>query len=223
MSAAGRPSADPGPGARPPALALEGAAVVGRLDALDLSVEAGVVALVGANGAGKSTLLALAAGRLPAGAGRVWVDGAPVRDPRAARARADVPQAVAFPGRARVRELLGVARAARGASAEAAAEAVARLGLEALLDRRAGRLSGGERQRVALASALMGAPRLWLLDEPAAALDRDGLARLAAWVRAHAAAGGAVLVSAHRDEEVDAYGPARRLHLEAGRVVAPGS
>jgi ABC-type transport system involved in cytochrome c biogenesis ATPase subunit len=112
-----------------------------------------------------------------------------------------------------------VARAARSVSDEAAAAAVERLGLAPLLRRPAGRLSGGERQRVALASALMGAPRLWLLDEPAAALDRDGLARLASWVRAHAAAGGAVLVSAHRDEEVAAYGPARVLRLEAGRVV----
>ena len=73
--------------------------------------DAGVVALVGANGAGKSTLLALAAGRLLPTGGRVRVAGAAARDPRAAAARADVPQAVAFPARARVRELLGVARA----------------------------------------------------------------------------------------------------------------
>jgi ABC-2 type transport system ATP-binding protein len=204
---------------RAPALVLEGAAVAGRLLPLDLRVDAGVVALVGANGAGKSTLLALAAGRLRSASGRVWVDGAAARDPAAAAARADVPQAVAFPARVLVRELLGVARAARGVSAEAAASAVARLDLAPLLRRPAGRLSGGERQRVALASALMGAPRLWLLDEPAAALDRDGLARLAVWVRAHAAAGGAVLVSAHRDEEVDAYAPGRILRLEAGRVL----
>ncbi len=207
------------PGGRAAALELERAAVAGRLEPLDLRVDAGVVALVGANGAGKSTLLALASGRLPPTSGRVRVAGAPARDPRAAAARADVPQAVAFPARARVRELLGVARAARGVSAESAAAAVERLGLEPLLRRPAGRLSGGERQRVALASALMGAPRLWLLDEPAAALDRDGLARLAALVRAHAAAGGAVLVSAHRDEEVAAYGPGRVLRLESGQVV----
>ena len=208
-----------GNGAPPAAIELERAAVAGRLEPLDVRVDAGVVALVGANGAGKSTLLALAAGRLLPTAGRVRVAGVAARDPRAAVARADVPQAVAFPARARVRELLGVARAARGVSAAAAAAAVERLGLAPLLNRAAGGLSGGERQRVALASALMGAPRVWLLDEPAAALDRDGLERLAAWVSAHAAAGGAVIVSAHRDEEVAAYEPDRILRLEAGRIV----
>jgi ABC-type multidrug transport system ATPase subunit len=201
------------------ALELLGAGVPGRLAPLDLRVDAGVVALLGANGAGKSTLLALAAGRLVATVGRVRVVGAPARSPAAAAARADVPQAVAFPAHARVRELLGVARAARGVDAAHAAAAVERLGLTALLPRSAGRLSGGERQRVALASALMGAPRLWLLDEPAAALDRDGLTRLADWVRWHAAGGGTVVVSAHRDEEVAAYAPDRVLRLELGRVV----
>jgi len=112
-----------------------------------------------------------------------------------------------------------VARASRGVAPERVADAIERMGLAPLLGRRAGRLSGGERQRLALASALMAAPAVWLLDEPAASLDRDGLARLAAWVRAHAAAGGTVVVGAHRDEEVAAYRPSRVLRLEAGRVV----
>ncbi|MFO8149770.1 MAG: ATP-binding cassette domain-containing protein [Trueperaceae bacterium] len=203
----------------PAAVRLEGAGVDGRLAPLDLSVGPGVLALLGANGAGKSTLLALMAGRLVPTRGRVWVAGAPARSPAAALARADVPQAVAFPGRARVDELLGVARACRGVGDEAVTDAIARMGLAPLLARRASRLSGGERQRLALASALMGAPRVWFLDEPAASLDREGLARLAAWVRAHAAAGGTVVVGAHRDEEVAAYAPRRLLRLEAGAVV----
>jgi ABC-2 type transport system ATP-binding protein len=202
---------------------LEGAGVDGRLAPLDLRVGPGVLALLGANGAGKSTLLALMAGRLAPTRGRVWVAGAPARSPAAAVARADVPQAVAFPGRARVDELLGVARASRGVGDEAVADAIARMGLTPLLTRRASRLSGGERQRLALASALMGTPLVWFLDEPAASLDRDGLARLAAWVRAHAAAGGTVVVGAHRDEEVAAYAPRRLLRLEAGAVVGDES
>ncbi len=199
---------------------LEAAGVEGRLAPLDLHLRSGVLALLGANGAGKSTLLALIAGRLAPTRGRVWVAGAPARSPAAAHARADVPQAVAFPGRARVEELLGVARASRGVGDAAVVDAIARMGLAPLLARRVGRLSGGERQRLALASALMGAPPVWCLDEPAANLDREGLARLAAWVRSHAGAGGAVIVSAHRDEEVMAYAPDRVLRLEAGAVVA---
>ena len=202
-----------------PVVLLEGAGAAGRLEPLDLRVAPGVLALLGANGAGKSTLLALMTGRLPPTSGRVWVAGAPARSPAAARARADVPQGVSYPPRARVSELLGVARAARGVGDAAAADAIVRMGLGPLLDRRSARLSGGERQRLALACALMGAPPVWFLDEPAASLDRDGLARLAGWVRAHAEAGGTVVVGAHRDEEVAAYGPTRKLRLEAGRVV----
>lgn len=200
-------------------IVLAGAGVEGRLAPLDLRLDAGVTALLGANGAGKSTLLALVAGRLAPTAGRVRLAGEPARSPAAARLRADVPQAVAFPPRARVAELLGVARAARGVDDARVLAAIERMGLAPLLARRAGRLSGGERQRLALASALMGEPPVWFLDEPAASLDRDGLARLAAWVRDHAAAGGTVVVGAHRDEEVVAYAPRRVLRLEAGRVV----
>ena len=201
-------------------IALRAAGVRGRLEPVTLELKPGVTALLGGNGAGKSTLLALLAGRLPASAGDVRIGGHPVASPAAAQLRADVPQQVAFPARARVDELLGVARAARGVADPAVAAALEWMGLEPLLARPAGRLSGGERQRVALACALMSTPPVWLLDEPAASLDRDGLSRLATWVRSHAAAGGTVVVGAHRDEEVRAYHPARLLRLEAGRLVA---
>lgn len=117
---------------------LRDAGVRGRLEPLTLNVGAGVTALLGGNGAGKSTLLALIAGRLPATSGWVHVGGEGVRSAAAAVLRADVPQQVAFPGRARVAELLGVARAAR-----AVADATGRMGLTPLLTRMAGRLSGG--------------------------------------------------------------------------------
>ena len=200
-------------------IVLERAGVGGRLAPLTLRLGPGVTALLGANGAGKSTLLALGSGRLAPTAGRVTVGGRPARSASAALLRADVPQAVAFPPRARVAELLGVARAARGVDDVRVRSAIERMGLGPLLRRHAGRLSGGERQRLALASALMGEPPVWFLDEPAASLDRDGLARLAAWVRDHAAAGGTVVVGAHRDEEVAAYAPRRVLRLEAGQLV----
>jgi ABC-2 type transport system ATP-binding protein len=202
-----------------PAVELVGAGVRGRLSPLDLRVGGGVTALVGGNGSGKSTVLALVAGRLSPTEGAIRVAGAPAGTPAAARVRADVPQRVSFPGRARVAEVLGVARSARHFGAEEADEAIDALAIRGLLRRFAGRLSGGERQRVALVAALMGHPRIWLLDEPAAALDRDGLGRLATWVRAHASAGGTVLVSVHRDEEVAAYEPRRVAHLESGRLV----
>jgi ABC-type multidrug transport system ATPase subunit len=204
----------------PPPIALMAAGVHGRLQPLTLTLGPGVVALVGANGAGKSTLLALMAGRLPASTGAVTLYRHPARSLAAAPTRADVPQAVDFPPRAHVSEILGVARAARGVSSEGVNAAIERMGIGNLLHRPAGRLSGGERQRVALVAALMGAPHVWILDEPAAHLDRETLARLGAWVVDHARAGGTVVVGAHRDEEVEAYQPQRVIRLEAGAVVA---
>jgi ABC-2 type transport system ATP-binding protein len=199
---------------------LYAAAVPRRLGPLSVAFAPGVTALLGANGAGKSTLLALLAGRLVPARGTAFVFGHAPRSAAAVALRGDVLQQVAFPTRATVRELLGLARAARGASATQADAAAERLGLAALLPRPIARLSGGERQRLALACALMSEPPLWLLDEPAANLDAEGLTRLAAWVVDHAAAGGSVIVGAHRDEEVAAYRPAHALRLAGGLVVA---
>ena len=204
-----------GPAEKVPA-ALVAASVRGRLGPITTAFAPGVTALLGANGAGKSTLLALLSGRLPARRRTVFVFGHAPRSAAAAALRGDVPQQVAFPSRARVREILGLARAARGASEQQVNAAVERLALTPLLTRPIARLSGGERQRLALACALMTEPPLWLLDEPAASLDAESLARLAEWVVDHAAAGGSVIVGAHRAEEVAAYRPAQSLRLVGG-------
>ena len=191
----------------------------GRVHDVTLEIGAGATALVGPNGAGKSSLLALLAGRASPQRGRVQLARRGARDPEAAALRGYVPQRIALPRAARVREVLAVARHLRGASGEALDQAIDRLALAPLLDRRVSRLSGGETQRVAVAAALVGGPPVWLLDEPASALDAEGLRRLAAWVEAHVGAGGTVLVSAHRAEEVERL--ARRVvRMEAGRVVA---
>jgi molybdate transport system ATP-binding protein len=156
---------------------------------LDLATDARVVGIVGASGAGKSTLLRVVAGleRRAVGTvrvgGAVWQDGATFV-PAWERGVGWVPQdGVLFP-HLTVRENLAYA-------ARLPVEPVAaRLGVAALLDRRPRSLSGGERQRVALGRALCAAPRLLLLDEPFAALDRPLRARLAeevgAWARERA-------------------------------------
>jgi len=106
---------------------------------------------------------------------------------------------------------------AKGCPFELAEVAAARMGLAKFLIRRAGALSGGMTQRLALAAALMDEPPLWLLDEPASALDGGGLDRLADWARSHTNRGGAVIVSAHRPEEVEAFAK-EALLLKRGRV-----
>jgi molybdate transport system ATP-binding protein len=151
--------------------------------ALDVAFDAptpGVVALFGASGCGKTTLIDLVAGLLRPDAGRVEVDDevlfeagridlAPER-----RAIGYVFQdARLFPHRSVLGNLrYGERRAGRRPATASFDEIVELLGLGELLARRPHQLSGGERQRVAIGRALLSRPRLLLLDEPLASIDR---------------------------------------------------
>ncbi len=146
---------------------------------VDLEVRAGTItAVLGANGAGKTTLLRTLSGLLPAFSGRVLLEG---RDLRGVRAEEMVRRGVAHvpEGRGVVTELTvdenlrlgGLWRADR-ADAKRALDEVYEL-FEPLARRRrfpGHQLSGGERQLLALGRALVGRPRLMLLDEPSLGL-----------------------------------------------------
>lgn len=151
-----------------------------------------VTALVGPNGSGKTTLLKVCAGITSATTGACTVAV------RGAGYVSDDPQ---FPGYFTAHELL--ARFARlfGVTNERVEEEVA-AALEAVALsgdawRRVGEFSRGMRQRLALAQALLGAPELLLLDEPAVALDPRALQRFAALIAAQRAAGRTVVLSSH--------------------------
>ena len=77
------------------------------------------------------------------------------------------------------------------------APALAQLGIAHLAAAPARQLSAGQRRRLALARLALGAAPLWLLDEPSAALDTDGIERLAALIAAARASGGIVIFSSH--------------------------
>jgi iron complex transport system ATP-binding protein len=190
------------------------------------------IALIGPNGAGKTTLLRAVAGLVPFG-GSIEVDGHPVTGSQRrelARRLALVPQSPRTPSELTVAEyvLLGrtpysgyLATEAR-ADRDAAATALARLGLAGFADRRLGSLSGGELQRVVLARALAQDAPLLLLDEPTAALDLGRQQQVLELVDELRRAHGLTVVAAMHDLSLAGQFADRLLLLDGGRLVADG-
>jgi branched-chain amino acid transport system ATP-binding protein len=148
------------------------------LKGVDLDVNAGeIVTLIGANGAGKSTLMMTIFGKPRAREGRILFDGRDITQMpthEIARLRiAQSPEGRRIFARMTVLENLQMgANVDRGASFSAELERVFALfpRLGERLRQRGGTLSGGEQQMLAIARALMGRPRLLLLDEPSLGL-----------------------------------------------------
>lgn len=177
------------------------------LEQLTLEVRGGeVLGVLGPSGCGKSTLLRLLAGLEPPDAGRVTLDGVPVRAGQPELALV-FQQPLLLPWRTvRANVEFGglfVVRDRRELAARAE-EALVRVGLRDVADWRPGRLSGGMAQRVALARALVRRPRVLLLDEPFSALDEPTRRALGAEVRRLAEEDGVavVLVTHDIDEAV---------------------
>ncbi|CAN5917484.1 N/A [soil metagenome] len=186
-----------------------------------LSVDAGeVVALVGSNGCGKSTLLASIAGVLAPKDGRIEIDGESVWGSRAQRQRARrqlgyVPEAADPPGFLRAEELWALCATTRGESAALAADVRAALGLDEVAELTLDKMSFGQRRRACLGAALVGSPKLLVLDEPDNGLDVARLAALVEIVTAHVKKGGATLLASH-DASWLARLTARRIELVTG-------
>jgi ABC-2 type transport system ATP-binding protein len=171
---------------------------------LDL-VEGEVVALVGPNGAGKSTLLSILAGALEPTGGSVerhasvgWV-----------------PQRSAHYGRLTARENLRLFGALEGAGTDRVDQLLGEFELPA--DVRAGELSVGNRQRLDVAIALLGSPRVLLMDEPTASLDPAQRRRLWEIARDVRERGGSVLVATHHWDELSGHAD-RTLELVDGAL-----
>ncbi len=160
----------------------------------------GALILRGSNGSGKSSLLRLFATLLAPAAGGLFWGGAPVMRDRA-RYRAlihyvghlDAAKPALSP-----REMLRVWAALRGSEEPAIEPALAAFALHAVADRPCRWLSAGQRRRLALARLIAAPAPIWLLDEPAAALDGDGEARLTRLIAEHRSVGGRVAVATHQ-------------------------
>lgn len=158
----------------------------------------GALLLRGPNGSGKSSLLRLMAGLSPPAHGTLRWQGIDL-EPAAHAARVSfIGHLDAIKARLTARENLDGWTAISGRTGlMSTADALAALGLAALADTPAQYLSAGQRRRLALARLLASRASVWLLDEPANALDADGVATLLRLITAHRADGGAVVVSLH--------------------------
>jgi ABC-type Mn2+/Zn2+ transport system ATPase subunit len=181
-----------------------------------------LIALVGPNGAGKSTLLKLLVGLLQPYAGTVSVLGRP---PEAARPRvAYLPQAHAlrwdFP--LRVEDVVRMGTLGRGRSRDGhtVRGALERVDAVRLAERSIAALSGGERQRVLLARALVADPEIYLLDEPATAIDPTSEEELMTLLNGLAREGRTLVVATHDLAGVLAHFP--RVVCLNGEVIADG-
>lgn len=145
------------------------------------SIPAGsFTAVLGPNGSGKSTLIRLILGQLRAAGGNLAVLGRP---PRGGNSQIGyIPQGSSFDPELSIRgrdfvglgvdgHRWGVRLTGRATAAAAANQSIGAVGAAAYAGRQLGRLSGGEQQRLLLAQALVGEPRLLLMDEPLSHLD----------------------------------------------------
>lgn len=192
------------------------------VDEVDLEVHTGeVVGLLGPNGAGKTTLLQLLTGLRRPTSGHVDVLGGDPTDPARRRGLGVTPQETGLPPTLKVGEALDfVSR--HYPDPLPPDEALARFDLTDLAGRQTGGLSGGQKRRLAVALAFVGRPQLVALDEPTTGLDVDSRQRLWAAVREYHQDGGAVVLTSHYLEEVEALAD-RVVIVVGGRVVTDGA
>ena len=182
-----------------------------------------VAALLGPNGSGKSTVMRCLIGYFSPTAGRVRVGGVDV-DERPVQARREVgylPEQVSLYPELTVRRYLrfvaGMKGLDGGGTRAAVDQAVERCNLEAVADRPTGTLSKGYRQRVGLAQALLGDPKVLVLDEPTVGLDPVQTAEMRELLRT--LGGCTLLLSTHILSEAAAL-CGRIVILSRGRLVA---
>ena len=196
------------------------------LDGVDLTFDRGVTGLLGPNGAGKTTLLRIVATSIAADSGEVRLLG---RDPHGShdevtavrRQLGYLPQELGYPSDMTAFgfvEYVAVLKEwnDRDRRLREVRRVLDLVGLSDLSTKRVSKLSGGQRRRVALAQALLGDPRILVLDEPTTGLDptqRADLRRTLSVIAGRCA----VLLSTHQTEDVAAL--CERVVVLAGGTV----
>jgi len=197
---------------------------VHAVDGVSLHVDFGeVVTLLGPNGAGKTTLVETLLGFRSPGSGTVRVHGLdPVRDHREVVARTGAllqRGGVWFPMTPAQVLTLTATYYDQPRDPE---ELLTLLSLDACRNTPWRRLSGGEQQRTLLALALLGRPRVLVLDEPTTAVDPEGRQVIRALIASERGRGCALLITTHELTEAERTAD-RLVIMNHGRVVAQGT
>lgn len=194
------------------------------VDDLSFDVEPGqITGFLGPNGAGKTTTLRMLLGLISPTSGTATIDGHRYRDlAEPMRTVGAALEATNFhPGRSG-RDHLRVLAAAGGIADSRVDELLELTGIPAAARQRAGEYSMGMRQRLALSAALLGDPRVLLLDEPANGLDPEGIRWLRGFLRHLADEGKTILVSSHLLAEIQQTVD-HVLIIGNGRLIRAGS
>ncbi|HEY1134338.1 MAG TPA: ABC transporter ATP-binding protein [Nocardioides sp.] len=191
---------------------------------VSLTVEAGeIFGILGPNGAGKTTTVECIAGLRVGDGGSVRVDGTDPWTDRAGVTRAlgvQLQESQLQP-KITVAEAMALYQSFYPEPADGG-DLLERLGLAAHLDQRFAKLSGGQQQRLAIALALVGAPRVVILDELTTGLDPRARREVWELVEDIRASGVTVVLVTHSMEEAERLCD-RIAIIDAGRVVASGT
>ncbi|MEV4177695.1 ATP-binding cassette domain-containing protein [Nonomuraea sp. NPDC049709] len=198
---------------------------VKALDDVSFAVEAGsITGFLGPNGAGKSTAMRILVGLSRPTSGSATVLGRPYTELRCpgSQVGALLDAGAQHPGRTG-REILTLSAMTLGLPKSRVGEVLDLAGLTARESRRT--VSGyslGMRQRLGIAHALLGRPKVLVLDEPANGLDPQGIRWMRELLRSLADSGHAVLLSSHLLNEVERVAD-RIVLIGCGRILAQGT
>jgi heme exporter protein A len=185
----------------------------------------GLLHLKGTNGAGKTSLLRILCGLLHQDGGDIHWNGAPVNHSMGSAVEAYRSDLFYLGHQNSMQEALTVdenlqfyaALSGQTPNAQKTVAALGELGVRACQHRLVRHLSQGQKRRVALSRLLMTPARLWILDEPFVALDRQAIQSLSAVVGQHLHSGGMVILTSHQDVEIGAgEGAVRPQVVELG-------
>ncbi|MEO6881087.1 MAG: ATP-binding cassette domain-containing protein [Mycobacteriaceae bacterium] len=191
------------------------------VDGLNFTVQPGIVTgFLGPNGAGKSTTMRMIAGLDEPTSGTVRVNGGDYRAASAPMAELGIllEAKAVHTGRSARNHLLALAQT-NGIGRRRVDEVLDMVGLTAVAGKRVGGFSLGMGQRLGVASALLGDPRVVVLDEPVNGLDPEGVLWIRTLLRGLADEGRTVFVSSHLMSEM-AQTASRLVVVGRGRLIA---